>query len=792
MREAEVFEKDEGGGDNLPVLAIVFSILSPLALLFVFWLGFSSFENNSFDMTRNLYSTLLRQSVSDIESATRYGKTLESYFGIDQLLLQTTSLMGDGVTIAVTDTEGNLLHSLFDEDSSFSELIRTEQVRSQIVSGASDSDGITFTSGGYEILIMPIYGLQNRQSGNMCLIYPARDPSFGAEHGGVMLVMTLIVAICVVVAILGWLLFIKKTTSDRAKKYTGIVPVLILTAGILVQSAVSFFTYQTQYRSMMFDSAKTVSAYMESLVSQVRDKGVPYEQMYGLDEFFADKLRQMPTLWDIKLISIWADSQDVIFRENEYTIHVPIRAEEKWDMRLAITISSQYINRRMSETLLLSFITLIVCVLAIVEIMRLPELIMLRISRDFNRPVKRQWAGLRSGLRLSTFLLYTGVFIVKPYLAMLVRQWRQPMFGLSLDVSAGIPLTMDAFALLVGTLVSAFFYKRVKIKFGLGVSILVFIAANITCVFIMNPYYLSALRFFSGIGFSGILYSTNYIVSYGTRGENKGASALAGINSGLLGGVMVGAALGAIIASALGVALCFVIAACFCLAAGVIRFTLTPWKLLASEVKEAGAASEKSRTKREGIAKTLLHPKVLVYLLLVMAPLSLGLAFVVAGMPALSQSNGLSPLILSSAYIANGIAGIYLGAPLLKLLMRNMRGNLLMAAVIIVGGVAIGAVFLPPIWFTILLCAFLLGIFDGVGTPTNMVTFLDLPGISSMRQVDALVVGNTIMRSVNSLTPMAYGFIIAAATGSAGVFAILGGAYIIAGAFYMFISKKRS
>ena len=798
MERESTLENRNSARGKTAVMAVVYPVLALLALLFVFWIGFSSFENNSYEIDRHLYRTIVGQSVSDIESAIRNGKTIESYYGIDKLLLQTTGYIGKDAQAAVTDPSGGILYATFDLGGAHAAIFRTEQVRTYMRRDNHDREGLIVTSGGYELLIQPIYDQSDRHSGNLCLLYPARDPEVYARQNGGMLVMTLIVAGGVMAAMLAWILVTKRVGVAAGGKLVGAVPTIMLTVGILIQSMFCFFTYQTQYKERMLQSARTTCLYMESLVSQAHEKGVPYDKMYGLDEFFADKLLQMPGLWDMKLVRVLADSQDILVRESEYQISAPITdGKTQINMRLDVTISKQYIDRKTAETLLLSLISLIVSMVAIIEITRLPELIMLKMSKDFAQHGSRQYAGTQSGLRLFAFLMYTGVYIVMPFSSMLVRQWRQTMFGLSLDVTAGIPMTAEIFALMVGSLAGAALFKRVKVKIGLGASVALFIASNIACLFIIDPYWLAALRFLSGIGFSGALHTSNLIVTYSADGRSgMRSSTLAGMNAGLLGGIMTGGALGAVIASTMGIYMCFIVAAGLCAAAGVILFTLMPWKMFISRQEEMrsvkGAASAQGRARA---GKALLHPKVLLYFLLVMIPLSLGLMFIVAGMPALAQAKGLSPLLLSCGYLANGVAGVYLGTPLLEMLTRKLPGNLLITAVLVVGGIAMSAVFLPPAWITLLICVFLLGIFDGVGTPTVMLMFLELPGIKTMRQVDALTAGNMIMRVVNTAAPVAYGLIIAAAAGSAGIFAIMGGLFVAAGAIYLFAyggAKKNS
>ena len=781
---------------DIIVMAVIFPVLSVGALMFVFWLGFASFENSAFDITRNMYGTILGQSVSDIESSTRYGKTLESFFGIDRLLVQTTRFTQDDVRAFVTDENGELLYSTFGdgEFEFYHGIISADHVRNQMAMDLSRRGGNTVSYNEYEILIQPIYGQNDVHSGNMALIYPAKNPAFLEKQGRDLITLTMSIAAAVVFIIVAQLIFAAKTRIARLAKLKAVISVAILAAGILTQSIFSFFLYQNQYKSMMLESAVTVSSYLESLVHRVKEKEVPYERMNGLDEFFADKLKQMPTLWDIKLVLVMSDSQEIMSRENEYQISLPVQDENRRDIRLQMNISVQYINQRMAETMILSLITLIVCIVAVAEIMRFPELLLLRMSRgEFDRASPRQWLGVQSGLRMGAFLMYTAIYMVLPFSAMLVREWRQTMFGLSPDVSAGMPLTLELFSLLAGTLVCAAVFKK-RIKTGLVMSLIIFTGANLVCLFVMDIYLLSILRFVSGLGFSGILYAANFIVSYGTDGESGRSAALAGINAGLLGGIMVGGSLGAVIASTLGVRLCFAVAACLCVAAGGVYLMLMPWKLLASKAKEAADSFKKSEavSNRAGAVKALFRPDVLPFLIFIMVPLSFGLMFIAAGMPALAQSNGLSPLILSGGYIANGIAGIYLGLPLMKLLASFMKGNILIASSLVTAGAALAVIFLPPMWFMLILCAFLLGIFDGVATPVIMNEFINLPGMKGFRPMDSLITGNITMKIVNTASPIAYGLIIAASAQSAAVFAVIGGAVAASGIIYVFISKALS
>lgn len=766
---------------GLPIMTVIFPVLSLLALLFVFWISFSSFENNSYEIFRQSYRTIITQSVSDMESSLQNGKTIESFYAMDKLLTKVASYIRKDAQAAVTDPEGALLYSTFDMEELYTGLLQMENVKSQMAQEFPDRDDIVVTSGGFELMIRPIYDQQNRQLGNMCLIYPSRDPDFVPGFKRRILIMTLLVAGIVIIATIVFLLI--QNRKPRVGKRGAMIPVAILVMGIMIQSGISLFAYQEQYRDMMMRNARTVCTYIGSLISQAHDKGVPYDRMYGLDVFLVDKLNQTPALWDIKLVQVLADSQEILTRPSEYSISVPLNGDNTLIMSLDVTISNQFMNQKMLEMLLLFLITLFTSIVAIIEIMRLPELVMLRVSGEFSKPEARQGTGVRSCIRMCTFMLYTGAYIVMPFSALLIREWRQPLFGLSLDVTASLPMTVEVLALMLGSLLSATLFKRWNVRVGLGLSFMLLIVSNLACLFAMSPLWLIVFRFLSGIGFTGVLYVSNYIVSYGSDGGSERAGMLAGINAGLLGGIMVGGSLGAVIAN-MGISICFMAAIGIFVATGLVLFALMPWRLFSSQSE----SDEKTRA-RPRTLRTLFHPRLISYLLLVLIPLSLGLMFIVSGMPMFVQINGLSPLLLSCGYLANGIAGIYLGVPMLSFFQKRMTRDEIIVAALLLGGLAVGVLFLPLTWLMLLVCAFLLGIFDGVGTPTIMNDFLELPGIRDLRPVDALAIENTVLKAINSAAPMVYGLIISLAANGSFVFGILGGAFIVAGVVYFAINK---
>ncbi len=212
-------------------------------------------------------------------------------------------------------------------------------------------------------------------------------------------------------------------------------------------------------------------------------------------------------------------------------------------------------------------------------------------------------------------------------------------------------------------------YRRMNLKLVFAVSTLISAAANFLCFFASSPEQLIILRFCSGIGFAGIKYSLNTIVSLGSLTPENTTDNLAALNAGLLGGITCGGTLGAVIASSINVHTSYLIAGVFIFAFAVAVLALSPWKLF----RENSAESEKeSSGSRFGALSLVVKPSFIRYALLVAIPMNVGLMFVVAFFPNFVGLLGLPDVTTSYGYLINGLVGIYVGPALLKSLSGKL------------------------------------------------------------------------------------------------------------------------
>ena len=127
------------------------------------------------------------------------------------------------------------------------------------------------------------------------------------------------------------------------------------------------------------------------------------------------------------------------------------------------------------------------------------------------------------------------------------------------------------------------------------------------------------------------------------------------------------------------------------------------------------------------IVRMLFSPEMLFFILVIAIPLNIGVMLCVTLVPAICQTKGLSPVLLSYCYIANGLAGIYLGPALVTKAKAKLGLAPSIALAFALTSVSIFILHVPPVVVMIVITSMILGFLDGFGTPM-VAELLLLPG----------------------------------------------------------------
>lgn len=759
----------------------VFAVFVAISMSFVSWLIYAVFADNYRDIKQQYYAIVTKQTVDDIENSVKNGKTIERFYGMDNVLNEMLELISsDSVKImtAVTDADGNVLYSSYSSDENkdnYNAIISSEIVQSNIVFQDSSAGYKIVTSGEYELMIQPIFDTQGVQIGAMEVFYRSEDidsellPQKQSSN-----IATIICISATILILLIYFLALPRSITDESGSEDGaeavrhkqrrnifvfVVPVVAIMAGLLVQCMMSYNEYQKRYKDVMFEGATGISEYLGSVMDGLRDKGVPYHKMNGLQDYLAGKVEESQLLWNISVESVYADTTDVLEHASEYNISYTLETNDVSLVRISVEISKDYIDEKMMDMLLVFAVTFIVALIMIYELLKLPDILFSRLSRSYRSSQVQQSKSAAAVVRLGAFIAYTGMYVGIPFSSVLINQWNKSLFGLPVTFLSSIPMTAELLSTMLCSLFLLPVYKRMNLKLVFTASAGISVIANAMCFLANSPDQLIILRFVSGIGFAGIKYALNTIVSESALEESDTTNNLAALNAGLLGGITCGGTLGAVVASSISVNMSYLIAATFILAFIVIIVAFAPWKLTARGISEE--KKKISAEKKKTAFASIFNLSILRYMLLVALPMNFGLMFVVAFFPSFVTSLGLPDVTTSYGYLINGLVGIYIGPLLLSRLSKKLGKSACVVLSLLLGAVSVFVLNINAPLVISLVSVALLGLFDGFGTPATSDYYVNMPVVKELGVSQGLSILSVVGSIVQTFSPMLYSVILA-------------------------------
>ena len=647
-------------------------------------------------------------------------------------------------------------------------------------------------------MLQPIYDREGAQIGAVSLFYRIADieEELQPQRQSSDMVTMCCIGATIILLVIYFILIPRSVTGEEEQKpddpaaaiahkqrenqFMFLIPVLAIMAGLLVQCMISYNEYQKRYKDVMFEGAQGISSYIGEIIDDLHEKGRvlrPNERPRGLPGgqgggFPAAVERKR--CQRIRRHLRRADPQQRVQRFAEDR-----RLEDGLNTHINVEISKEYIDDKMISMLLVFAVTFAVALIMIFELLKLPDALFTRISRNFRGSREIQAGAVAPVLRLGSFIAYTGMYVGIPFSSVLITQWNKSIFGLSVTFLASIPMTAELLATMLCSLLLLPVYRRMNLKLVFAVSTLISAAANFLCFFASSPEQLIILRFCSGIGFAGIKYSLNTIVSLGSLTPENTTDNLAALNAGLLGGITCGGTLGAVIASSINVHTSYLIAGVFIFAFAVAVLALSPWKLF----RENSAESEKeSSGSRFGALSLVVKPSFIRYALLVAIPMNVGLMFVVAFFPNFVGSLGLPDVTTSYGYLINGLVGIYVGPALLKSLSGKLGRTACVVISLLLAGASVLILNIDLPLVIVLVSVALLGLFDGFGTPATSDYYVNMPAVRKAGVSQGLAMLNVVGSIVQTFSPVLYSAILAG--GNAGT-NIMGFSFIAAAVLFI-------
>ncbi|MBR3307884.1 MAG: MFS transporter [Lachnospiraceae bacterium] len=705
------------------IYGLLMIFMAAFGICFVAVMGYLNYRTTAIELQEQVISRIESDAVSDMETALGFGKSFGNYYGTDEIFKSFTDQF-PGTEPFIITRGGRLMYSpSWMEDTHIRSFISSGDF-TRALPGLVEEGGGGVVAGGLRSRLSAIHD-NGTVIGFFGCVYKEKifDSQFETvKEQAVWLTLILLVATIVALKILLRFLqsesFLKKHGEKQERTREKLGSAVILTTVILLLSAISIIGYQKDYRGKIELATRTSLQNLENTVKKVREQGVDLRDVEGLTEYISDRVSSLETLHTVRIAEHLVEVRRTD-EQSDILSFVFGAGEGEELLYLEAEVSKKAMNSQMISIVLTLISTLVILLIFVFELSNIVELVEGGASEKGEFSEKK----VSVALRLTGFLCSTAEYMCVPYAAMLIRASGETLFGLSSGLTAALPLTLEGFAQMIGMLVVPRFVKKRDIRVTLVVSTLVMMAANISAFALGGAMVIVICRAIAGFAYAGFKQISNYLITSGYESEEGRSNNISQDNAGLLAGATCGAGLGAILSANMGYSATFMISALIFAAYMGACLIAVPWKAMLKRKKKD---EESKPISAAGIKKMIFSPEMLFYVVFFGIPLNIGVMLCVTLIPAICQTRGISSVMLSYCYIANGIAGIYIGPALVAKARKRFGLPLCVAATFLLTAVGIFILHVPPIMLMLVLSSMILGFLDGFGTPMVMDQFMEL------------------------------------------------------------------
>ena len=734
---------------------LVLIFISVFAVCFVAVMGYLNYRSTAIQLEESVIARIEDDTVAQLETAIGFGKSFETYYGMDEIF--------DGFSAQIAGThpfiiskDGKLMYYAQGDDASLKKLasfIKSSELEKALPT-LEENAGTAVVTGSGRAILTPVHN-EDELLGFFGTLYS--EDIFSSLMSEVRRKVIMLALIISGVEAIATYVFVRISELQSAKhahnrrhdiNMEKFLTLFILAAGVIVISALSIYIYQQDYREKIESATKVSLKNLENIIREVRNDGVELREVQGLKEYIYARVDKLDTL---RAVRISERIVEVEQREEDSDIICYVFGTEDGRdeaLYLEAEISKDAMNDQIRGIVLTLLSTLIILLIFVIEFSHLLEL-----TGD-KKNAKEEFSEhkVAVSLRLSGFLCSTAEYMCVPYAAMMIRESGESVLGLGNGLTAALPLTLEGLMQMIAMLILPRMLKKKDMRSTLLISSVMMILCNIGAFRMHSALMIIIFRALAGIAYAGFKQISNYLITRGYESETGRSNNISQDNAGLLAGATCGAGLGAIICANMGYPITFFASAVLFGVYLLITFTAMPWKALA---KRSNMDEEEKPISVSSLKKMIFSAEMLFYIVFIGIPLNIGVMLCVTLVPAICQNNGISSVMLSYCYIANGIAGIYIGPALVSKAKKKLGLMPCIAISFLLAAAGIFVLKLPGIVVMIVISSMVLGFLDGFGTPMCTDQFMELNVVkNAVDESTALIFSVVISYILLTFAPM--------------------------------------
>ncbi len=708
---------------------VLFLVMAVLAVIFIDLTGFLNYRTVAVQLEEDRIRRGEGHAVTRMETAISFGKDFRNYYGVDGVF-ETFSLEFPGPQPFIIDREGQLLYC---GESGGKDPARVRAYLSSALferefPNVRSEDGGAIAERGLHAVLSPI-----RQEGETVGFFACLFTEEILRDSFARLAKRVAVLTAVAVPVLAVLMILALRVFRRIREKQGLpavesqirlVGLAMLAVGILAVSAVSLYFYQDDYLGRLRNSVHTELENLGRQMERVWQQGVDLRDVPDMKDYLREQIEPLDSVSAVRLVDRLCEARRTEEGSELIGYAFGTGADGKEQLVLEAELSAREMRLELRGVMLALGSSMVILLLFLFEFNVLPELLAERRRGGKTRAALPERQISRT-LRFTSFLYATAEYMCAPYAAMMIRARGESLFGLSVGMTAALPLTVEGLTQMLSMAFLPKLIRKWNIRPVLVASALLMIGCNTAAFFTEQALAVVLYRAMAGVAYSGFKLAANELIVGGYKTEAGRSRNIAQSNAGVLSGSLCGAGLGAVISGSLGYESSFLFSAGLFLVYLLFTLWLVPWGALASGKQEGGEKPIGLRS----ILRALRSPEILAFVLIIAAPLNIGAMLCMTLIPAVCQTRGISSALLSCCYIANGAAGVFLGPALVSVARKRLGLGASVALAFGLTGAALFLLELPPVIVMLIAASLILGFLDGFATPMVTVLFMNLKAV---------------------------------------------------------------
>ncbi|MGI6778023.1 MAG: MFS transporter [Acetivibrionales bacterium] len=715
----------------------------------------SKFRNNLEESLLQTYTIAGSQGVRYIEYAVRYGKDLEKFYGIQDVLHKIKGLSQSINDIHLFNKDKNLLYSTNTEDN----------IDTGFIEGFSKESGSSeqiFMSEDKYHVILPLHDKQEDTIGFFDIIIDSQNVTGRIASG--MLRMLIYLGLVSIAALLILVIYTSKGSLIKDSKVNTKIlrKVLIITLlfAQLFFCVMTYIEFNKEYRSVARENAQIVSNAVKNDIEAVISKGVTYDRLNDMEHYFDYLISSTKGISSISITDGNSISHEAKKQENAKPVEMISSALQpdagQNSVKLDIYISEDNIRSYLMVILLDTLTALIVSVMFMLEIACIISLSVNRLASPHLVEDERKYS-----IRALSFVVFTATSMYVSFIPIISKQLYMPLMGIPKNIMIGMPYTAEMLFGVLATIVAGAFIDKYGWKkiFGIGSAFL--LLGNALSGFAQSLVPFSLFRGVSGIGFGLLLMSIRALVLMADSVEKRNEG-ISGMNIGGSAGATCGVVIGAMISDRAGFPPVFLISAVLVLGIMVVMFVSRKNSL--SEEKKAVIEVSAARNKGNGVSifGFLLNPVILFFIVAIIIPTRLGRTFLDYYFPLFASENGLSQSFIGQVFMLSSLCSIIFSSIIIKYSNRYLGIKPTMVISMLIMGGAIFIFASTGSVLSVIITIMILSICDKslVAASTNY--YLGTKQSKELGEGKAISVFSMSEKMGDAVSPMLYGGFIAA------------------------------